>query len=376
MVLTRPFQCPTRVHANQGYVQSLRELVGGRTWTLVTSQGWRGRGVVGELASALGEPASTIDTVPANPTVSYIETLAEVPPSEVAVALGGGSVIDSAKGLLAIQALGGNSGMLRDHLIHGTAMPDGFAAGPLISVPTTSGTGSEVTSWATIWGDERAKYSLADPSLYPADAVMDPVLCVSMPRDVTLASGLDALSHAMEAVWNVNNTPLTDQLARAAIGKLLRFLPKVLDSPDHVASRREVQSASLLAGLAMSTTQTALAHSISYPFTANFGMPHGFACSFTLSEVARYNMEADAERLTPIAEAFGCALSALPDEIAAWLKGVGLAPHLAEYVEPGVVDSLGDGIITRARAANNIRPADGETARMLARQSLQALAGK
>ena len=81
MVLTRPFQCPTRVHANQGYVQSLRELVGGRTWTLVTSQGWRGRGVVGELASALGEPASTIDTVPANPTVSYIETLAEVPPS-------------------------------------------------------------------------------------------------------------------------------------------------------------------------------------------------------------------------------------------------------------------------------------------------------
>ena len=375
MVLTRPFQCPTRVHANRGYLEALRELVGGRTWTLVTSQGWRGRGVVGELASALSELVSIIDTVPANPTVSYIEAFADVPPSEVVVALGGGSVIDAAKGLLAMQALSGDSGALRDHLMHGTAMPHGFAAGPLISVPTTSGTGSEVTRWATIWGDERAKYSLVDPSLYPADAVMDPVLCVSMPRDLTLASGLDALSHAMEAVWNVNNTPVTDQLAHAAIGKLLRFLPKALDSPGHMASRREVQSASLLAGLAMGTTQTALAHSISYPFTANFGMPHGFACSFTLSEVARYNMEADAERLIPIAEAFGCAVSALPDEIAVWLKGVGLAPHLAKFIEPSVVDGLGDGIITRSRAANNIRPADGATARMLARRSLQALAG-
>src|SRR6185503_20426788 len=114
---------------------------------------------------------------------------------------------------------------------HGTALPASMAPRPLIAIPTTSGTGSEVTRWATIWGDDGIKFSLTDERLYPSHAILDPALCVSMPREATLASGLDALSHAMEAVWNNNHALLTDAFASAAIGALRRALGGVLREP-------------------------------------------------------------------------------------------------------------------------------------------------
>ncbi len=118
------------------------------------------------------------------------------------------------------------------------------------------------------------------------------------------------------------------------------------------------------------STQTALAHSISYPFTAQFGMPHGFACSFTLPEVAGYNAQADPDRVALAAEAFGCGLDEFPTALAAWLDGLGIGAHLDEYVTPAVTGELGDNLITRARAANNLRDVDGAAARDIAHRSL------
>ena len=129
--------------------------------------------------------------------------------------------------------------------------------------------------------------------------------------------------------------------------------------------------AALLAGYAMGTTQTALAHSISYPFTAHFDMPHGFACSFTLPEVARYNAVDHPERLAPIAAGLSCPISEIPGVLEAWFDALELGPYIARYVSPDVTDQFGDNLITRTRAANNLRDVDGETARSLARHSLE-----
>ena len=121
----------------------------------------------------------------------------------------------------------------------------------------------------------------------------------------------------------------------------------------------------------MGTTQTALAHSISYPFTAHFGMPHGFACSFTLPEVARYNSAVHPERLAPIAAGLSCAISEIPSALESWFDELNLGHYLAGYVSPDVTDQFGDSLITPARAANNLRDVNGRTAQILARRSLE-----
>jgi alcohol dehydrogenase class IV len=120
-----------------------------------------------------------------------------------------------------------------------------------------------------------------------------------------------------------------------------------------VASR--IQHAALLAGLAMSTTQTALAHSISYPLTGHFGVPHGLACGFTLAAVAEFNMATDQARLAPIARAFAVSESELPRAIRRWLNDLGAIERIQAYVTREQALGMGDELINPARAGNNIR---------------------
>jgi alcohol dehydrogenase class IV len=294
-----------------------------------------------------------------------------LPDYDMIIAVGGGSVLDAAKGLSALRALDGDAGRLRANVVDGEALPDSLNCVPIIAVPTTSGTGSEVTRWGTLWG--KAKYSIAHPALYPKAAVLDPRLCVSMPEEVTLCSGLDALSHAMEAVWNRHNTPASDFAAVMAIRTLKNTLKAVMENPTSLELRQQIQVGALYAGYAMGTTQTALSHSISYPFTVEFGLPHGFACSFTLGEVARYNIVEDEARMSLIADAFGCPLGALGDAISVWIKSLGVSEFLKKYIGVDAAERFSDDLINPARAANNLRSVDGATARGLVQSSLQAL---
>ncbi len=375
MVLRRPSHCPTEVHPDQDYLEAVPALIGGRKWVLVTSAGWAGRGAIKAITGAAGAPQAIVDDVPENPTISYVETLTSVKTADLVVAIGGGSVMDAAKGLAALQALGGDIPRFEAHLRDGEPLPEDLDPAPLICVPTTSGTGSEVTRWATIWGDEKVKLSLTDPRLYPSDAVLDPSLCISMPRERTLAGGLDALSHAMEAVWNNNHTPESDRWATTAIGSIRSHLSAALERPDDIEARREMQAAATTAGFAMGTTQTALAHSISYPFTALFGMPHGLACSFTLPAVAEYNMAEDESRFGAIAEGLECEIADIPAVLLAWFDEMRLGAAVGRYITAADIDGLGENLITRARAANNLRAVDGATAKDIAKRSLGDLSG-
>jgi hypothetical protein len=147
----------------------------------------------------------------------------------------------------------------------------------LIAIPTTAGTGSEVTPWATIW-DQAAgqKYSLHQSCTWPEAAVIDAELMTSLPAGATLASGLDALSHALESIWNVNRNPVSMALAVQSARRTLATLPALMQDLGNAQLRSEMAEAALMAGLAFSNTKTALAHSLSYDITLQHGVPHGW----------------------------------------------------------------------------------------------------
>jgi len=373
VVLKFPFHCPTKLIDGLPFDEALAGILEGRSWSLLTSDGWPRRGIVDRLMQNVGTPNSIVSGIAPNPLLASIPRLeSELKDADVVVALGGGSVIDACKAVLALRgSQPGGEAALISHLREGQPLPDKMQPLPLIAIPTTSGTGSEVTRWGTIWGDDGIKHSVTDPRLFPSHSILDPELLLSMPRALTLSTALDALSHAMESVWNHRHTSITDSMATTAIRMIREALEPALKEPQRVDLRTRLQTASVIAGLAMGTTQTALAHSISYPFTAHFNVPHGLACSFTLAEVARYNLVEAFVRLRPIADGLGCQTEDIPDELERWFGDVGMGSALGDYVWPSVTDDLGDNVITRARAANNIRTIDGPAARQLARAALE-----
>jgi alcohol dehydrogenase class IV/mannose-6-phosphate isomerase-like protein (cupin superfamily) len=365
-----PFCCPTRLHCGKPFDAAAAEMVGDRPWALITSHGWIARGGLARLEEHLGPPVVAITNVTENPTVDSMMALGPAfPEVPVVLALGGGSVMDLAKALLAFRGAGANRAALQAHLCDGVPLVAPRIPVQFIAIPTTSGSGSEVTPWGTLW-DGLTKRSVNASHLRPSDAVLDPQLCLSMPRALTLATGLDAASHALESIWNRRHTPLTDALASQALALLREYLSKALEQPGCVEVREKVQVASLLAGLAINSTQTALAHSLSYPFTARFHMPHGLAVGFTVAEVARFNAAAVPERMHPIAVVFDCSPAAVPEALHAWLDSLGVPEAVVRYAGPGVVQELGSELLHPARAVNNIRPAGLQAARKIIQDSL------
>jgi len=254
-----------------------------------------------------------------------------VPPEvDGILAVGGGSAIDTAKSLM----VGTASGRF-DELVALLASGAPFAphqVKPLIAVPTTAGTGSEVTPWATVW-DRAAgrKHSLHLPETWPEAAVIDPDLMLTLPASVTVQSGLDALSHALESIWNVNANPISDAHAVAAASEVMATLPALLANLADRELRSRMALAALRAGLAFSNTKTALAHSISYEMTLRFGLPHGIACSFTLPMVLERAVGTDAGRDAVLAAIFGGDLAAAPRRLRGFLASVGVNTEFADY---------------------------------------------
>jgi phosphonate metabolism-associated iron-containing alcohol dehydrogenase len=204
----------------------------------------------------------------------------------------------------------------------------------LIAVPTTAGTGSEVTPWATLWdrssGTPR-KHSLHVRETWPAAALVDPELTLSAPEAVTRNSALDALSHSLESIWNVNANPVSDTFAVEAARTIIATLPRLVSDPGDREARTRMSRAALFAGLAFSNTKTALAHSVSYEMTLRHGLPHGLACSFTLPLVWRSARGADPARDEVLSRIFGAEEADPPAALERFLHGVGVATRFEAY---------------------------------------------
>jgi len=204
------------------------------------------------------------------------------------IALGGGSVMDTAK--TAMAAIGNDIFLITDLLADKLDFPNRI---PAIFIPTTHGTGSEVTMWGTIWNiAEKQKYSLAYPELYPNVAILDGSLTLSMPLELSITTVLDALSHCFEAIWNKNANQKSTDYAIEGIRIILQNVSLLKKNPQDIRVRKQLLKASNLAGLAFSNTKTAAAHSMSYPLTISYGIPHGIACSMPIIPLLKINEKA------------------------------------------------------------------------------------
>ncbi|HZX21740.1 MAG TPA: phosphonoacetaldehyde reductase, partial [Clostridia bacterium] len=163
---------------------------------------------------------------------------------------------------------------------------------PIVAIPTTAGTGSEVTSWATIWDKNKCKkYSVEDERLYPRLAIIDPVLTTNLPLKPTASTALDALSHALEAYWSKRSNEIVRLYAQKSIELIIKNLNNLLDDLSNQDLRTKIAQGSLYAGLAFSNTKTTACHCISYPLTAKYNIPHGIAVSMTLAQFLNINRE-------------------------------------------------------------------------------------
>ena len=324
---------PVAITFGAGCLDRLEALVGRRPYLLVTYPDGPFTSLADRLAQRLGPAAGVVRDVAPNPDLTDLARQAAgiaalATPPEVVVALGGGSVIDSGKVLAA--ASGGFATV--QALVNGAEPPSGFTPLPLIAVPTTAGTGSEVTCWATVWDRAAStKRSLDHAALYPEAAVIDPMLMGSMPRDLTISTGLDALSHALESLWNRNANPVTATHAIAAARSIVEVLPARVAAPDDLDLRSRMAAASLAAGLAFSGTRTAIAHAISYPVTLRHGVPHGIACSFTLPMILNSLADADGLAGRALREIFGPDLRVGARRLAGFLDGLGVRLAPSDY---------------------------------------------
>ncbi len=330
------YQNPVAIRFGAGSIAELPNVLAARRTVLVTFPEAEGLGLVARLRTILGASLTGVeDRIEPNPDVSTLAAMyerfwREHADCETVVAVGGGSTIDTAKALM----VGTASGRF-DELI--TLLSKGAPFKPhcvkaLIAVPTTAGTGSEVTPWATIW-DRAAgkKHSLHLSETWPEAAVVDPDLMLTLPRSITVQSGLDALSHALESIWNVNANPISDTFAVAAAREVMATLPALLDKPKDGPLRAQMALAALKAGMAFSNTKTALAHSISYEMTLRFGLPHGIACSFTLPMVLERAIGVDPARDTVLAHVFDGDLREAPRRLAGFLERVGVQTEFTAY---------------------------------------------
>jgi alcohol dehydrogenase class IV len=201
---------------------------------------------------------------------------------DMVIAVGGGSVIDTAKAINALSAQQDDPILY----IKGEKIL-GHRGKPLVAIPTTAGTGSEVTKFATIYINKK-KYSLESEKIVPDVAIVDPALTYSLTPYLTASNGLDALCQGIEAYWSVNSTEKSSEYAAKAIELAFTNIANAVKRPSEVV-RVAMAKASHLSGKAINISKTTACHAVSYPLTAHFGVPHGHAVALTMPAVLLFN---------------------------------------------------------------------------------------
>ena len=279
------------------------------------------------------------------------------------IAFGGGSVIDAGK---AVAALITNREPLVEYLeVVGRARPLEERSVPAIAIPTTAGTGAEVTRNAVLLVEERrVKVSLRSASMLPAVAIVDPELTYSLPPDVTASTGLDALTQCLEPFVSPKGNPLADAVAREGLRRAAGALARAVRDGSDVEARRDMAVASLCGGLALANAKLGAVHGFAAPLGGMFPVPHGVACARLLAPVAAANVRALRERL-PAARALARyeevarmvtgRADALAEDGVAWLAALveGLAvPRLGTY---GVRAADVGGVVEQAKRASSMQ---------------------
>jgi alcohol dehydrogenase len=289
------FELRTRIVSGEGVsaqVGKLARELGGRRALLVTDAGIVTAGHAGKAQAALERSdvaCAVFDTVQENPTTDDIDACVaavRLMDADILIALGGGSAIDTAKGANFLLT---NGRRMADYRGDGKAIQEML---PLIAIPTTAGTGSEVQRFALISDAEtHQKMACGDVKATPRIALLDPELTVSCPRSVTANAGIDALAHAVETAVTRTANPVSQMYSREAYRLIAPHLPQVLRDPDDLKVRGAMLLGATFAGLAIENSMLGAAHAAANPLTARFGVVHGQAVAVMLAHIVRFNAE-------------------------------------------------------------------------------------
>lgn len=364
---TFEFATSQRILFGRGVSSQLGELAssfGGRALVVTGRSPERWTSIIGGLYRGdLRAHLLLVESEPSVPLVCQALREASEFKPDLVVGIGGGSVIDAAK---AVAGLYTNGTDPYEYLeVIGRGKPLRNRSLPFVAVPTTAGAGAEVTRNAVLESPEHGvKVSLRSPFLLPAAAVVDPELTLSLPKQVTAFSGLDALVQVIEPFISRRANPLTDALCAEGIRRAARSLRKVVDEPNNLDSREDLCITSLFGGLALANAGLGAVHGFAGPLGGMTGAPHGAICASLLPEVLRANAAA-AQR-----EPAGSAAASRLDQVGRWLTGnakaqaqdaVQWACNLCEEFEVPRLKALGlkesefDEVVGKAQNASSMR---------------------
>jgi len=343
MVSARAFLVPPALILGSGASEKVGEEVGKlgvKKGLIVTDEVLLKLGVLEGIEQALTQARiqfAIYSGVFTEPTVEFVEEGLEAYKEngcDFLLAVGGGSAIDTTK---AIAVMATNAGSIENYRGANKVREKGA---PLIAIPTTAGTGSEVTQFTIITDTKRdIKMLIASPFLIPQKAIVDPLLTLSMPRGLTAATGIDALTHAIEAYVSVKAQPMSDIFALSAIELISGNLRQAWSNGNNREAREKTMLGALQAGIAFSNSSVALVHGMSRPIGAYFHVAHGVSNAALLSVVTEFSLIGDPERYARIARAMGENVEGLTALEAAELAAEAIA-RLIEDIEIPSLEEL------------------------------------
>ncbi|WP_242489091.1 iron-containing alcohol dehydrogenase [Peribacillus sp. TH14] len=344
------FNLPTSIEFGNGKVKNIgkraKEL-GGKKALLITDKGLAQTGILQKVTDSLDQEGVNyivFDEITPNPKdVDCHRAYQQFKDEEIdlLIGLGGGSSMDTAK---AIGTLLTHGGELRDR--YGFNLLEREIT-PLICIPTTSGTGSEVTTGSVITDTvTKQKEAILDIRLAPKLAILDPELTLTLPKSITAATGMDALTHAIEAYTSNIAEPISDALSLYSIELIAKYLPLAVENGNDLEGRKNMLVASLIAGMAFNHADLGAVHAMAEPLGGLYDTPHGVANSIFLPHVFEFNIPSNPEKHAIVAEKLGANKEGKTIEETAY-EGVVLLKELARKI--GIPDF---------RDLNNINPED------------------
>ncbi len=326
------FCMPVQIRYQAGLSQQLSSEVHGQNVLLICDPFLFESGVALKIGAQLTEKTVTYySRISPNPSCNIVDeaaTLARECQASCVIGLGGGSSLDVAK---IVSCLINSPGSIYDYYAGGTKTLQPRTT-QLILIPTTAGTGSEVTN-VGVFTDPRKgiKLPFVTDRFWADLTILDPELTVSLPPSVTASTGMDAFCHAIEAYWNRESQPMCDMLALGAMQLILQNIKQAYDHPEGLQARGNMLQASLIAGVAFSQTRTTGIHALSFPLTTQFHASHGTACAITLPAFIRLCGKSAPQKLLVLAQTLGYdSADALADAIEQLMQSMKLPTRLHE----------------------------------------------
>jgi alcohol dehydrogenase class IV len=354
---------PTAIEFGWGALARLPELVkslGGKRVLVVGDPGVAKAGLVDRVVGTLGSgvPVTTFTDIESDPDASSVDAGVQVARSkecDLIIGIGGGSAMDVAK---VIGVMLTNPGNVRDYSGMGKIGRPGV---PVIAIPTTSGTGSELTIWSVLSEkDKQQKFGVGSVLNCARIALLDPELTVSLPPAITAATGIDALTHALESYVNTATQPISEAMSEQSMTLIARSLRLAVAQPGNRLARADMLLASTLAAMAFNSTRLGLVHAYAMPLGSRFHIPHGLANAIMLPVVMRFNLPGNLAKFARIAEIFGEPVAGLSLRDAAersvtaiqQLKAdVGITARLGDF---GMTEADLDGVAREAMLSGNV----------------------